>query len=175
MTSRIRETAAAEPVTSDITDDELITAWGLLHEAFHTLQPLLLEGLDPDSPTMSGPWFEVLLRLQRSPEHRLPMSQLAREVSLSSGGFTKLADRMEQRGYLRRQACPSDRRMTYAELTDSGLDVAERAREKHLELLRRYVLAPLGAEGLRNFAAAARTLRDESGKAEQEPLCPPSC
>ena len=64
------------------------------------------------------------------------MSQLAREVSLSSGGFTKLADRLERNGYLVRQACALDRRVTYATLTKKGLDLAEQARTKHVALLR---------------------------------------
>ncbi|PSK97632.1 DNA-binding MarR family transcriptional regulator [Murinocardiopsis flavida] len=144
------------------TDDELITAWGLLHEALRDTEPLLLRGIDPCGKDMSGPWFEVLIRLQRSPEHRLPMSRLAREVSLSSGGFTKLADRLEHRGYLRREHCPEDRRVTYAALTDDGIALAEQARAKHVALLREHVLAPLGDDGLRAFADAARLLRDEA-------------
>ncbi len=103
--------------TEQITDEDLITCWGLFHEALSETTPLLLQGIAPCGKDMSGPWFEVLLRLQRSPHHRLPMSQLAREVSLSSGGFTKLADRLERNGYLVRQACALDRRVTYATLT----------------------------------------------------------
>lgn len=144
------------------TDDDLITAWGLLHEALRDTEPLLLRGVDPCGKDMSGPWFEVLIRLQRSPEHRLPMSRLAREVSLSSGGFTKLADRLEHRGYLRREHCSEDRRVTYAALTEDGIALAEQARAKHVALLREHVLGPLGSEGLRALADAARALRDAS-------------
>ncbi|GAA3765220.1 DNA-binding MarR family transcriptional regulator [Spinactinospora alkalitolerans] len=146
----------------EIRDDDLITAWGLFHEALSATGPVLLRGIDPCGKDMSGPWFEVLIRLQRSPDHRLPMSQLAREVSLSSGGFTKLADRLERHGYLVRQSCPSDRRVTYAALTPEGLELAEQARSKHIALLREHVLGTLGAEGLRQFARQARMLRDHS-------------
>ena len=83
------------------TDDDLITAWGLVHEAMNSIQPKLLGGITPDGKDMSGPWFEVLIRLQRTPGNRLPMSRLAREVSLSTGGFTKLADRLEREGCAR--------------------------------------------------------------------------
>ncbi len=145
--------------------DDLITAWGLFYEALNATAPLLLRGIDPSGGDMSGPWFEVLIRLQRSPDHRLPMSRLAREVSLSSGGFTKLADRLERKGYLTRQACPSDRRVVYAVLTPQGRDVAEKARAKHVELLQEHVLGPLGEDGLRCFADHARRLRDSSVRA----------
>ncbi|MEY9210972.1 MarR family transcriptional regulator [Thermobifida halotolerans] len=150
-----------------ITDDDLITCWGLFHEALSVTSPLLLRGIDPSGEDMSGPWFEVLIRLQRSPRNRLPMSQLAREVSLSSGGFTKLADRLERNGYLARQACPSDRRVTYATLTEKGRTLAERARARHVALLREHVLAPLGPEGVRALAEQARRLRDSSRRTEE--------
>ncbi|GAB3212250.1 MarR family winged helix-turn-helix transcriptional regulator [Marinactinospora thermotolerans] len=156
------ESPVGEGAGGCIDDDELITAWGLLHEALTTLGPLLLRGIDPCGHDMSGPWFEVLLRLQRSPQHRLPMSRLAREVSLSSGGFTKLADRLERNGYLARQSCPSDRRVTYAVLTPEGLELAEQARRRHVELLRLHVLQPLGKGALRDLADHARTLRDHA-------------
>ncbi|ASU84633.1 MarR family transcriptional regulator [Nocardiopsis gilva YIM 90087] len=146
----------------EIGDDELITAWGLLHEALHTTGPLLLRDIDPSEGDMSGPWFEVLIRLQRSPGHRQPMSKLAREVSLSSGGFTKLADRLERKGYLARKSCPSDRRVVYAELTEAGQELANEARARHVVLLREHVLRPLGEDGLRTMAELARTLRDTS-------------
>ncbi|WP_150243754.1 MarR family winged helix-turn-helix transcriptional regulator [Nocardiopsis quinghaiensis] len=160
MSTRQTDTAAGAGTAPS--DDDLITAWGLVHEAMNTVQPRLLGGITPDGKDMAGPWFEVLIRLQRTPGHRLPMSCLAREVSLSTGGFTKLADRLEREGYLERENCSSDRRVVYAVLTDKGLDFIGKARGKHVERLREYVLAPLGDEGVRRLADIARTLRDHS-------------
>lgn len=161
---------AAQPTNTDMDgyqdagpgDDDLITAWGLVHEAMNTIQPKLLHGITPDGKDMAGPWFEVLIRLQRTPEYRLPMSRLAREVSLSTGGFTKLADRLEKEGYLERHNCSSDRRVVYATLTEKGLEFIGAARVRHVERLREYVLAPLGDRGVRQLATLARTLRDNS-------------
>ncbi|SHK80062.1 DNA-binding transcriptional regulator, MarR family [Nocardiopsis flavescens] len=155
-------TAQPNEDTATVTDDDLITAWGLLHEAMNGVHPRLLRGITPDGKDMAGPWFEVLIRLQRTPGHRLPMSRLAREVSLSTGGFTKLADRLEREGHLQRENCSSDRRVVYATLTPEGLDFIEKVRVKHVERLREYVLAPLGDEGVRTLSAVARTLRDSS-------------
>ncbi|GAB3715806.1 MarR family winged helix-turn-helix transcriptional regulator [Nocardiopsis nanhaiensis] len=143
-------------------DDDLITAWGLVAEAMNSIQPKLLRGITPDGRDMAGPWFEVLIRLQRTPGYQLPMSALAREVSLSTGGFTKLADRLEREGYLERHNCASDRRVVYATLTEQGLAFIEVARARHLERLREHVLTPLGGGGVRQLATLARTLRDSS-------------
>lgn len=141
-------------------DDDLITAWGLVHEAMSSVQPKLLGGITPDGKDMSGPWFEVLIRLQRTPEHRLPMSCLAREVSLSTGGFTKLADRLEREGYLVRESCTEDRRVVYASLTEEGSAFIHQVRAKHVQRLRKHVLEPLGEDGVRQLTALVRTLRD---------------
>ena len=143
-------------------DDDLITAWGLVSEAMTSIGPKLLHGITPDGRDMAGPWFEVLIRLQRTPEYQLPMSRLAREVSLSTGGFTKLADRLEKEGYLERHKCSGDRRVVYATLTDQGLAFIETARARHVERLREHVLTPLGDGGVRQLATIARTLRDSS-------------
>ncbi|PWV46384.1 MarR family winged helix-turn-helix transcriptional regulator [Nocardiopsis sp. L17-MgMaSL7] len=151
-----------EPRESGSSDDDLITAWGLVHEAMNAIQPRLLHGITPDGKDMAGPWFEVLIRLQRTPGHQLPMSRLAREVSLSTGGFTKLADRLEKEGYLERHNCASDRRVVYATLTEEGLEFIVAARVRHVERLREHVLAPLGEAGVRQLAAIARTLRDSA-------------
>ncbi|NYI98840.1 DNA-binding MarR family transcriptional regulator [Streptomonospora nanhaiensis] len=147
-------------------DDDLITAWGLLVEALNDTSPLLLRGVHPSGEDMAGPWFEVLIRLQRSPGNRLPMSTLAREVSLSSGGFTKLADRLVAKGYVVRASCDHDRRVVYAELTPEGRALAEEARARHVRLLREHVLKPLGEDGVRAVARYARILRD-SARAHQ--------
>lgn len=160
----------AQPTDADVegtrgagpSDDDLITAWGLVHEAMNAIQPKLLHGITPDGKDMAGPWFEVLIRLQRTPGHQLPMSRLAREVSLSTGGFTKLADRLEKEGYLERHNCASDRRVVYATLTEKGLEFIGAARIRHVERLREHVLTPLGDGGVRQLATIARTLRDSS-------------
>ncbi|MGP4020336.1 MarR family winged helix-turn-helix transcriptional regulator [Saccharopolyspora sp. 5N708] len=139
-------------------DDEIITWWGLVIEGYHVTQERLTAeinehfGLAPAS-------FDILLRLVRSPEHRMPMTKLAREAALSSGGFTKVADRLATADLIRREPCETDRRVTYAVLTDHGLDIAERAREVCAEILRKRVLAPLGKADSAALAQAMRTLR----------------
>ncbi|MFC9252846.1 MarR family winged helix-turn-helix transcriptional regulator [Amycolatopsis thailandensis] len=142
-------------------DDEVVTWWGLVIEGYLATQNRLMGeiaerfGLAPAS-------FDILIRLVRSPEHRMPMTRLAVEAALSSGGFTKVADRLVAADLICRVPSPDDRRVTFAALTEHGLDVAEQAREACAEILRRIVLAPLGddASGL---AEAMRTLRTVNG------------
>jgi DNA-binding MarR family transcriptional regulator len=147
-------------------DDEIVTWWGLVIEGYHATQEHLMSqiaqrfGLAPAS-------FDILLRLVRSPEHRLPMTRLAREAALTSGGFTKVADRLTAAGLIRREPCETDRRVTYAALTDHGVGVAEQARHACADILRDRVLEPLGPKQAGKLADAMRTLR-EANSAEPD-------
>ncbi|GAA0502807.1 MarR family transcriptional regulator [Saccharopolyspora subtropica] len=147
---------APDPCTDD---DEIITWWGLVIEGYHVTQDRLMAEIG-EQFDLAPAAFDILLRLVRSPDHRMPMTKLAREAALSSGGFTKVADRLARADLIRRQPCETDRRVTYAVLTDHGLDVARRARKATAEVLRRRVLAPLGKEESAALAQAMRTLRE---------------
>ena len=64
--------------------------------------------------------YDVLLALVAAPNRRLRMHELAQAVVLSRSGLTRLVDRLEQEGLLRRDRTGSDRRATYAVLTLKG-------------------------------------------------------
>lgn len=51
---------------------------------------------------------------------KIPMQQMGEKLLITSGGITHTADKLENKGLLRRVACPSDRRVTYAEITEQG-------------------------------------------------------
>ena len=50
----------------------------------------------------------------------LLLGELQRKILVSSGGVTYLVDRLVQRGWVRREPCPTDRRAMYAVLTKEG-------------------------------------------------------
>jgi MarR family transcriptional regulator, 2-MHQ and catechol-resistance regulon repressor len=49
-----------------------------------------------------------------------PMQQIGGKILLASGSITYVVDKLEQKGLLRRIACPNDRRVTYAQITEEG-------------------------------------------------------
>ena len=75
--------------------------------------------------------YEVLLRLALAPDRRLRRVDLAEEVLLTPSGITRLLAGLEQSGYVERASCESDARVTYAQLTDSGLAKLREARTTH--------------------------------------------
>ena len=64
--------------------------------------------------------YEVLLFLADAPEGRMRMAELADSVLLSRSGLTRLVDRLEREGLLKRERCESDARGYFAEITPKG-------------------------------------------------------
>jgi MarR family transcriptional regulator, 2-MHQ and catechol-resistance regulon repressor len=62
----------------------------------------------------------VLSRLHQAPGTRLRMVDITRQLCVSKSGVTQLVDRLEEAGLVVRESCTSDRRLTYARLTDRG-------------------------------------------------------
>jgi len=77
-------------------------------------------------------WFEVLANLSKGP---LRMSDLASRLTLSRGGATRLVARMEDEGLVEREIPKSDRRATYARLTDKGVEALHRAKPVHFAVV----------------------------------------
>jgi DNA-binding MarR family transcriptional regulator len=72
-------------------------------------------------------WYEALVGLSEAPDRRLRLGELARAALLSRSGLSRLVDRLEEAGLLRREACGDDGRGAYAVLTAAGLAAQRRA------------------------------------------------
>ena len=86
--------------------------------------------------------FEVLLRLDQATD-RLRMQDLADFALLSKSGLTRLVDRMQEAGLVRRASCPTDRRGTFAVITDDGRRALAEARPCVVAALERHFTAHL--------------------------------
>lgn len=127
------------------TDDALITTFGRLVE----VQGRLERRLGGDLEARCGlphAWFEVLVRLSRSEAGQLTMGALAEEVVLTTGGVTRLVDRMEAAGLVERRPCSTDRRVSYAAMTDAGRAKLDDAGQVHAANLRAVFDGFSGAE-----------------------------
>ena len=142
-------------------DDPRITAFGMLLEANAAVMSTVGRDLDRQSGIPVA-WFEVLLRLARSPEQRLRMSQLAAQVGLSTSGLTRLIDRIEEAGYVERRSCSTDRRGFEAAITKSGLALLRKAVPGHLDSVDRTIAQPLGRD-LATLTDLLRRVRDANG------------
>jgi len=133
-------------VTTDrLLDDNRITEFGLLIEATRRLTRIVETSLR-ENHDLTLVEFEALIRIGRSPGRQMSMSDLADQMVLTSGGVTRLVDRLANNDYVSRVACPSDRRVHWAQLTDEGVAALSQALETHLEELDRHFFAALSAE-----------------------------
>lgn len=139
------------------TNDPRVALFGLLLETNARLQRQLGTALE-SSIGLPLPWFEVLLRVGRAGDGFLSMSALATETVYSSGGTTRLVDRIEARGLVERFACPSDRRSVHVRLTDEGRATLFRALEVHAAHLDTYVTSKLDAKEREALESALRKL-----------------
>lgn len=96
--------------------------------------------------------YEVLLRLSRAEDRRMRRVDLAEQVMLTPSGITRLLDGLERFGYVERAACASDRRVTYAVLTDEGLAKLREASETHLADVQGALASRLSPEELETLA-----------------------
>ena len=144
-------------------DDERLTLMGLLAETWASLSArgaaqLACFGLAPAE-------FEVCLRLARSPERKLRMSDLAAQTTLTSSGITRVVDRLVERGLATRESCATDRRTTYAVITDTGRDLLDEVLPGQIEIIDSWLVAPLRTAGEHvgeEFEAALRAVRDHA-------------
>jgi DNA-binding MarR family transcriptional regulator len=97
--------------------------------------------------------YEVLLFLADSPEGQMRMSELADGVLLSRSGLTRLVDRMQREGLLRRERCEDDARGWFAAITPKGRELFTRARKTHLDGVRERFLSHFTRDELRSLAA----------------------
>ena len=143
-----------------IEDDDRITAYGLFLEAFLAVNNHIERELE-EVAGISGHEFGVLLRLARTPDHHLRMTDLADGANLSTSGMTRLVDRLESAGFVERASCPSDRRGLEAVLTAKGKKLVEKVLPAHLESIQTHVVGPLCGE-LDRLAEPMRLLRDSA-------------
>ncbi len=103
-----------------------LDAWRSLLNAHAAVMERVEAALD-DAGLPPISWYDVLWALERAPGRRLRMSELARAVvTISPSGLTRLVDRIEAAGLLRREACATDRRGYDAVLTGDGRSMLRR-------------------------------------------------
>lgn len=97
--------------------------------------------------------YEILVCLEEAEDRRLRMSELAELVHQSRSRLTHTVTRMEKRGLVSRETCPSDRRGVWAELTPAGYDLLASAAPSHVEAVRRIFVEAVSPD---DYAALGR-------------------
>jgi DNA-binding MarR family transcriptional regulator len=140
-------------------DHQLITLAGLMIEASAAFERRLSETLRTEVG-IAAEAFEALLRLSRSPQGRLRMSELSRRMSITNGGTTRLMERLERDDLVQRVPSTTDRRVVYAVVTDKGRAELDRAVGPHLADLSEIFTERLSPADVADLERGLRALRD---------------
>ncbi len=140
-------------------NDEEQRTW----RAFLAATQLLTEELDRElqrDAHMPHTYYEILVALSEAPCRTLRMSQLAQRCLSSRSRLSHAVSRLEEAGWVRREACPTDRRGALAVLTDQGFCALEAAAPGHVEAVRRAVFDVLTPDQVRQLGEISATIRD---------------
>ena len=148
----------AEPCPPE-TDDGRLTTIGLLFESAAGLRRLFHRQAEATAGQASQS-FDILIRLARSHDHELRMSELAAQASLTPSGLTRAVDRLQEQGLVVRRTCPEDRRGSFAQLTPEGRDLMARAIPQHIAHVDRALDDLFTPEEEAQLAMLLRRVRD---------------
>lgn len=105
--------------------------------------------------------YDVLQHLAEQPDGRLRMNDLADRVLLSRSGLTRLVDRLQRDGLVRRESCTSDARGLFAVLTMLGRERLHQATATHHRSVHEHLLGRLTQDELRQLHTVLDKLSDE--------------
>jgi DNA-binding MarR family transcriptional regulator len=132
--------------TTLVADDPGILAWRTFLTAYATIIRRLEAELEDDQ-SLALSDLDVLIQLHRA-GGTLRMRDLAERALLSRSGMTRRVDRLEEDGFIVRTACATDRRGSFAQLTEAGRDRLVAALPSHLRGIETHFVAKLSPDEL---------------------------
>jgi DNA-binding MarR family transcriptional regulator len=100
---------------------------------------------------MPHAYYQVLAMLSEAPDRTLRMSQLADATTSSPSRLSHAVARLEEKGWVRRDRHPTDRRGALAVLTDAGFDALVAAAPGHVGAVRAFLFDRLDDEQVRSL------------------------
>ena len=148
-----------QPALSSPTADGL-RAWRLFFESALALVDVLDTELEQEVGIPLR-WYDVLVQLEETPEG-IPMNALADRILYSKSGFTRVVDRMEEAGLVRRVRPEHDRRSILVLLTEKGDETKEEARRHHRDGIARHFSDHLSEADVRALIRALHKISEHA-------------
>ena len=150
------------PMTHDRTpdpQDEIVAAWTRLVRA----EQIVLGRIEAELKAAGFPplsWYDVLLELGRSDTGKLRPVELERRTLLAQYNASRLLDRMEKAGLIRREANPEDGRSQLVSITVEGRALQKRMWRVYGAAIARHVGGRLQPAEAAELARLLRRLTD---------------
>lgn len=147
-------------LTLSTPSEEELASWRLFFESAQALIDILDDDLR-ERAGISLRWYDVLVHLEEAPDGRLRMNELARQIVFSKSGLTRVVDRMEEAGLVRRKRATTDRRVIEVDLTSEGLETLATARPLHRDGIEKHFARHIDDRDVKALARAFGKVRDE--------------
>ena len=156
MTARVGKWAGVDDPTPWLNDEEQ-RAWRAFLESTKVLFDALDRRLQREA-SMPHAYFEILVRLSEADGRAMRMSELADITRSSRSRLSHAVARLEERGWVQREECATDRRGQIANLTAEGFEVLRAAVPGHVRAVRQYMLDVLQTEQLGQLSAIGEAI-----------------
>jgi DNA-binding MarR family transcriptional regulator len=137
---------------------EGLRAWRLFFESALALVDVLDAELEQEVGIPMR-WYDILVQLEETPEG-IPMNALAERILYSKSGFTRVVDRMEEAGLVRRVRPKQDRRSVLVVPTEKGDETKEHARRIHRDGIARHFSNHLSESDVRAVTHGLQKISD---------------
>jgi DNA-binding MarR family transcriptional regulator len=145
---------------SDQLSESHITAWARLLR----VSQACLDEVEADLKAAGFPplvWYDVLLELRRAEDGRLRLNDIGGKILLSKSNATRVVDRLESRGLVTREECPTDRRGAFAAITPEGRDLLRKMWPAYKASLARHFGARLSESEAAELAGLLEKLKGQ--------------
>ena len=149
----------------DIPSDADVAAWRTFLTA-HARAVALIESDLEQKELIRLEWYDLLFAIQEAPDHRLRMMDVADRLLLTRSNATRLVDRLESVGLIKREQLDSDRRGMVAVLTASGREALRRAWPVYASGISHYFLGLLSRDERRAVASALAKVAQQAGPSQ---------
>jgi DNA-binding MarR family transcriptional regulator len=146
-------------------------AWRAFLTACQTLFSAIDAQLLHDAKIPHG-YYEILVRLSETPGRALRMTQLAEASTSSKSRLSHAVARLEERGWVQRMDCPTDRRGQIAQLTDEGFAALAAAAPGHVEQVRHSLIDQLTPEQIEHLREISELVIAVGGPQQAGEGCP---
>jgi DNA-binding MarR family transcriptional regulator len=147
-----------EPTRACLTPRQHV-AWRTYLDGTRLLFAALESRLQADAG-MPLAYLDILVTLSEAPDRTLRMGVLAARVRASSSKLSHAVSRLEECGWVQRRPHPTDRRATFAALTDEGAAALARAAPDHVDAVRQHLLDRLTTEQVDQLTQLGRAMGD---------------
>jgi DNA-binding MarR family transcriptional regulator len=137
---------------------EALAAWRVFFECALAL-PDILDAEILAAGQLSIRWYDVMVQLEEEPGG-VPMNEIASRILASKSGLTRVIDRMEEAGLVRRERPPDDRRVVLVVATEQGLEALAAARPVHRDGVRRHFTEHFSPDELEALKGMLQRVRE---------------